>query len=212
MNNLNASERGKAWLNYLTPECLQALEYIEMMLVRENDVTPTFERILLPFHMIAPSEVKMILICKEPYGGSMATGLPIEANGEVWTKSSAAFKASISRWWSNVTTDNYIRCYYASGILLMNVSFTKINSIDKRYAMTNSHYPLWCKFCYPFVRLMNSNRIPILGLGVESRNLLATLSDQTIVHLNTFPKDTATIYTFITLMDAMFEKYIVSER
>ena len=212
LDTLSLTDRGKAWLKILPDECTSALNYIDSKLFSNWSNTmcyPHVNRVLLPFHMIAPDEVVMVIICKEPYGSySMATGIPIETGGRLDTLSQSVFMNLISKYWSNVDKDNFMRCYYASGILVINSSFTITPTKDKRYSLTQSHFPLWTRFCYPLVRYLNSINIPILGLGMESKGLLRNSPNASMVYHCPFPIDRDTIVEFYSITQKLIDAFV----
>jgi len=159
--------------------------------------------------MIGPDEVALVIICKEPYASSsMATGVPVETNGKLDTLSSNVFMALISKYWTKVDKTNFMRCYYASGILVINASFTISPVHDKRYSLSQSHYPLWTRFCHPLVLYLTSRNIPVLGLGTEAKGLLRNSPDGSIVHSCPFPIDSKSIAAFTEIAKTLIDNVI----
>jgi uracil DNA glycosylase len=212
VETLALTTRGIAWLKVLPVECINALYYIDDKLDslwNNNLCFPVKNRVLLPFHMIAPEEVTMVILCKEPYSSSsMATGIPVETGGKLSTTSEKVFMDLISKYWNNTDTDNFMKCYYASGILVINSSFTISPVHDKRYSLTESHFPLWTTFCYPLMRYLNSCNIHTIGLGVEAKGLLRNVPNGSMVYNCPFPTDHKTISNFMVLSTSLINKII----
>lgn len=212
LDTLQLSPRGRSWLRVLPNECKEALYYIEDKLDaswNNNTCYPQKNKTLLPFHLIAPEEVVLVIICKEPYAStSMATGIPVETNNRLETASVRVFRDLISRYWTNIDNNNFMKCYYVSGILVINSSFTIGSVHDKRYSLAQSHFPLWTRFCHPLVRYLNSKGICILGLGSEAKGLLRNSSDGNIVRSCPFPMDHITTATFMELAKSLIDSNV----
>lgn len=211
IQSLIDSKNGKQWYNIMPDKCKEALVSIERKLSDiwdSNQCVPSRENVLLPFTMISPDDVAMIIICKEPYSKStLATGIPIQTGNGIMTPSSIIFSSTIRRYWRNVTNDNYMDYYYKSGILVINASFTIMSNVDdKRYSLAYSHYPLWCEFTKPFIEWMNSNDIPILCLGLEAKSLMKSIVS--MKYICSYPRDIETSKEFIDIVSTMMSEYI----
>jgi uracil DNA glycosylase len=191
---------------------MEALEYIHSKLKdmwRSGECYPALNRVLLPFHMIGPEEVRLVIVCKQPYRNAhLATGIPVETDGTFETPSSGIFMEAISRYWRNVNNKNFMKCYYASGILVINAAFTSQHLVDKRYSMNVSHMPLWTRFCRPLLVYLNSLRVPILGLGIEGRGLLRNMNNPDCTYRCPFPKDDTTSREFMNMYDRLAREYL----
>lgn len=214
VDELSSSSRGSDWLRVLPVECVEALNTIDHHLSNywdTDECVPSKSVTLSPFHMIAPTEIKMLIICKEPYSSKwMSTGVPVEVK---WhkipvTPSESAFGNLIRNYWGNIDRNNFMRCYYASGVMVINAAFTVSATLDKRYSLARSHFPLWSRFCYPFVRFLNSHNIPILALGVEAKGLLRDLIINTNTRYCTYPTDTITIRDFCSVANEMMQSAV----
>lgn len=209
---LRLTDRGKAWLNVLPQECISALGYIQdklHSLWRQGVCYPTIDRVMLPLHLVAPEEVRLVIICKEPYHNEhMATGIPVDTGGTLDTPSSKVFTDLISEYWKGVNNKNFMNCYYASGVLVINASFTSQAMPDKRYSLSHSHAPLWSRFCHPLVKYINANNIPILGLGVEARGLMRNMEHGSITYYCTFPNDDVSATQFKNTMRMLMNEYV----
>jgi uracil DNA glycosylase len=212
VDTLKLTVRGLSWFRVLPQECIDALFYIESKLDTMwncSSCYPIKKKTLLPFHMIGPEEVVMVILCKEPYSSSsMATGVPVETGGRLHTLSEQIFMQLISKYWTGVTHDNFMRCYYASGILVINSSFTVEQVHDKKYSLTQSHFPLWTTFCHPLVKYLNSLNINILGLGVEAKGLLRNMANGSRVHNCPFPTDSKSIREFLDTTSSLIDTLI----
>lgn len=212
IESLATTERGISWLVSLPKECLDGLLIIERQLNamwNSRSCYPVKSKVLIPFHMISLPETTMVIICKEPYGSNdMATGIPVETGNKLVTPSIKVFKSVISRYWSGVTDDNFMHCFYASGILVINASFTSQTIYDKRYSLTCSHFPMWTRFCHPFVKYINAKGIPILALGVEGKGLTRNMAKSDIVFQCSFPRDQGSINEFTVLCSELIERFI----
>lgn len=209
--NLSASERGRSWLSYMSNDTLAGLRKVSNMLQpcwTRGNCYPPAEMVMQPFHVIAPEETKMIIVCKEPYTGNMATGIPVEPNADITPDTAKYFMDLISDYWLCVDRDNFMRCYYLSGILVMNASFTSQRSDDKRYSLSNSHFPLWAEFVKPLMRSLVADRYPILALGAEARSTLRNIENADLVEYASFPRDDATYRDFSVVCSSMMDKYI----
>lgn len=204
LDTLSNTKRGESWLQILPKECIDALRYIDDKLAEDwsrGVICPTKIATLLPFHMIAPEEVKLVILCKEPYSNSnMATGIPVDSGGTLETYSEKVFSKLISEYWNNVDKHNFMKCYYASGIMVINSAFTNTCNSDKRYPLSTSHFPLWTRFCQPFVKYINSMNIHVVGLGVESRGLMRNLPNVDYLHSCTFPIDQRSSNEFMSIL------------
>lgn len=203
-------------MNHLSSECLSGLQSVDGILgASRSQIAPPREAMMLPFHLVAPTELKLLVVCKEPYGGGMATGIPVEVSAstlqrsDIWPRSAEVFQEFISEYWDGVNKSNFMRCYHASGILVINAAFTRVSVRDKRYALACSHRPLWSRFTSPLVKQLNEEGVPILGLGVEAKELLQPLRNRHIVHLEQFPRDRESVEAFTATMHKMFAMYIL---
>lgn len=211
--NLLTSERGMSWLQMMPPECISALQYIQDRLTplwARGVCYPAPDRVMLPFHMLSPDETKMVIICKESYRSeSMATGIPVETGNNLETPSARVFMRLISEFWKDVNISNFMKCYYASGILVINASFTSESILDKRYSLTYSHCSLWSRFCYPLISHINRNTTkPIVGLGTEGRALVRNAVRGDTVHHCPFPIDGTTSREFTEIIKRLIHMYI----
>jgi uracil DNA glycosylase len=213
LENLGNTSRGKAWLDVLDERCKSALIDIGSKLDsgwKSGMCYPPVDLVMKPFHIVAPEEVRLVVICKEPYTGQMATGIPVEANADIVPKSARYFIDLISRYWIGVSSSNFMKCYYASGMLVINASFTIQKSEDKRYSLANSHFPLWANFTRPFVKLLVGRQYPILALGVEAKTLLRNMETKAPVYYSSFPRDDKTRDDFIANAMEAIDTHIYS--
>lgn len=211
IDDLVSSNRGKDWLAYMNSECIDGLISVNERLAgvwRPETCYPDIKQIFTPFHVLAPCETKLVMICKEPYRGPMATGIPIETANRLATDSAKYFSDLIARYWTSVTMDNFMRCYYMSGILVINASFTTTQIADKRYALATSHYPLWADFTKPLVRLLLSRNCPVLTIGEEARKLTRNIESSGRVYHSTFPRDKQTHKEFIEIAMSVIDAYV----
>lgn len=201
---LELSPNGKSWLNWLDEECVKALNYIDERLDHLwtcNHCHPTRNRVMLPFLMLRREDVKLVMICKEPYDSEeMATGIPVDSGGILDTPSSNAFRQLISMYWNKVDKDKFMMLYYASGILVINASFTIQHSVDRKYSMINSHYPLWTNFMVPFLRKLGKENVQIVTLGLEGKLLVRDNVPSNLVRICSFPHNKATQRIFMDMM------------
>lgn len=200
LDNLKSSQNGLAWFEILGDDCIASLGRIDKFLTplwNVNKCYPSKPNVFNPFHMISPKDTKLVIICKQPYASQiMATGIPVETNLENITPSGIYFKRIISAYWSNVDDQNFMKCYYSSGILVINASFTIQKSLDKRYSMTDSHFPLWSTFTKRLVLLLVSLNIPIVFLGLEAKALSRNVESKASLYHSAFPNDETTFTEF----------------
>lgn len=210
-DELRKSLRGQSWLKHLPTELIQILDDVGTKLAplwNANLCQPGRDTVLAPFHMIATDEVKLVLICKEPYRGGMATGIPIEPSNGMETKSRSYFSRFVEKYWNGINSKNFMTCYYASGILVLNASFTVDPHCDRRYKLSASHFPLWTRFMKPFTQFLLSNNVPIVLLGSEAKSLCRNLETKGLTSSAGFPTDEAGYASFSDCMTVAVNHYI----
>jgi uracil DNA glycosylase len=217
LRSLETTKNGNLWIEKLDIETLEELNSIDEKLVQESkraQVIPGQQRCLMPFHLISPQKVKLLLICKEPYASlKMATGIPVEIGQGTdlkQTDSLKVFKNFISTFFRDVTDENCMRLFYEAGVLIVNASFTCIFTPNSKYKFSASHFPLWSRFLDKLVRLLNSEEVPILALGSEARMLLrGLLASNNNLYECAFPSsDIESKKEFQLTMKKLFDKYI----
>ena len=209
LNELASSENGTEWLMYLCKQCIDALTVIDDKLSSVQTV-PKLALSVLPLHMIRPSAVKLVVFCKEPYTSEfMATGIPVETANGIETPSATYFTGVISSYWGGVKDiSSAMRCYYASGILVLNASPTVQVVQDKRYSLAASHFSLWAKFMRPLVRQLLATGVPIVALGSEPKQLVRNVESRGLVYQCPFPSDSTTAKDFYECLGATIDEYV----
>lgn len=210
---LQASTKGKGWIEWMGPECIGQLEYIESKLSNlwsSGRCFPGKLQTLLPFIVLSREHTKLVVLCKEPYrSNSMACGIPVLSGDGMMTPSAKIFKLFIEDYWEGVTNTNYMSLYYESGILVLNSSFTTGYVDDKKYNLTESHFPLWTNFMIPLMERFAEDNVPILGLGLEAKGLLRGLNLGPRVMICPFPIDESRSGDeFITTMSYAVSEYV----
>lgn len=201
VDSLLSTNQGIEWLNVLGPEALRDLINTETILINNFDIdsiVPKLNMVMLPFHLLPYPRAKILVICKAPYLNFMATGVPVEVNGDLDPPSARIFRDAISPYYDKLDTKMFMRCYYDLGMLVINASFTGIYGTDKDYVITDSHHPLWLRFLMHLIHLFNNDGKIILGLGSESRTLLNNITPtNNNIHKCPFPteQDASTIFT-----------------
>ena len=217
LENMSKSCNGAAWLSLMSEECIGGLIYIEGKLSHMWDsgtCFPSIERVMLPFHIIHPSNTKLMMICKEPYrSNDMATGIPVDTGNGLETGSCRIFSKLISEYWRNVNKGNFMQCYYASGILVINACFTSCSIPDRRYKLSHSHGPLWTWFLHPMIRIISDIGIPILAMGTEARALTRNMSNSHSLYYCSFPteEDSRSCSEYFTTMRMLMWKYMFTK-
>jgi uracil DNA glycosylase len=190
----------------------RAVEYIESRLSTmwmRGFCHPGKIRVFRPFSLIHRQNVRLVVLCKEPYDKSyLSTGIPIDTEGRLDTPSAKAFRDIISRYWDDVSYDKFMDLYYQSGILVLNSAFTKQREYDPKYSLTDSHYPLWTNFMVPFLRKLGSEGVPIVALGLEAKLLVRETVPLNLVYTSPFPTDRSGKDTFESIMRHAIEKYV----
>lgn len=206
----------QAWFAIMNDECIKSLLIIYNKIRNYYDEKdrcfPRLECIMLPFRCIEPNNVKLLVLCKEPYkSNELATGLPIEVpyNRQA-TPSMIHFNNILSRYIINTSPHDCIRYYYGFGVMILNTCFTTVNVVDKRYTMNLSHLSIWATFLIPFLRIMKKRQVPILLLGTEAKTLAPTLDKYDKLYLSSFPSENAgtSIKEFEAAMIQCLETYI----
>jgi uracil DNA glycosylase len=209
-------EVGRQWYYTFTKEMRVTLHTIDMRLSpywESHTCFPSRENAMLPFMLVPPHRVKMVMLCKEPYNsGDMCTGIPVEVRGnKLETPSAVVFRDAIRQACKcdpSINGDNYMRRYYEEGVLVINASFTARYK-ETRQELNHSHYPLWCTFVKPFIEMVNAYGVDILVLGGEGsklvRNVVPTNRN---IYTCTFPKDKATIATFKETIATLLKKCV----
>jgi uracil DNA glycosylase len=206
---LSKSDNGREWLKCLPDECVRALSVISSRL-SNVPVVPLLRQSVLPFHLIHPSHVRLVVLCKEPYASeSMATGVPVETASGMETPSANYFLDVIRSYWADVSNVSVgMRCYYASGILVLNSSATIVSSIDKRYTLALSHFSLWATFMRPLVRYLLLRRVPIVALGAEAKQLVRNIESHGLVQQCAFPSDPTTAEDFYETLRQAIDSHV----
>ena len=206
--SLSTSDRGISWLRYIPQECLAQLSYVEQCLRplwSQGNCFPLIDNVMKPLHLVAPSELKFVIVCKEPYAYShMATGIPIETGSDFITPSVTYFIKGISKYYDGVNSSNFMLCYYSLGILVLNASFTKSLVLDPKLDLTSSHFALWTNFMSRFLKHLNGNKVPMLMLGEYAKSLSVGLRDHSIVRSCEFP-NASSYKGFLTELENMIE-------
>lgn len=212
LNIMSKYDSGKRWLDLLPDEILIALINVERTLEplwRGNICIPNRELLLMPFTMISPDKVKLVLLCKEPYASKhMCTGIPIEVGNGMQTQSSKAFRNVICKYYTDVDEHRFMDLYFDAGILVLNASFTTQQS-HSRYELNSSHFPLWSTFTKPLLHYFNNIQLPMLLLGVEGKKLARDIVPSNVnIHRCSFPKDSKTTEEFHRTLTQLIEIYI----
>jgi uracil DNA glycosylase len=209
---LNSSKNGKSWLEWMGKGCIRKLDYIESKLSPlwlSGVCYPSPSEAILPLAMLHRDQVRLVVICKEPYRGrNMACGVPILSKSGLMTPSSNIFKGFIESYWDGVTNSNYMQIYYNCRILVLNSSWT-IGPLDEdRYDLTESHYPLWTNFMVPFVRKLSDDNVPIVALGIEAKGLVRDIESTSDVVVSGFPSDIRSIGEFTAAMSSSIASHV----
>jgi uracil DNA glycosylase len=213
LESLLSTINGVAWANLLSSECIEMLGTIERQLDKltheGRDYSPDKHLILEPFHRIHPDNVRLVMICKEPYTGrGMATGIPIETKSGFMTPSSSIFKRVVlSNWNLSPSAVDYMSVLYNNGILVINASFTAEKCLDKRYELSTSHFTMWCKFTYPLMNIFADRGYPICSVGVEAKQLDRAIKTKHPIYRVSFPHDGVSIAEFEAKTKELFKLY-----
>jgi uracil DNA glycosylase len=210
---------GKQWYILFDKDLRVKLHAIDIKLAslwEQRLCFPSRGECMLPFMLIPPHNVKLVLICKEPYNSdNMCTGIPVEVKGNILdTMSAKIFREIIGTCYGNdgsVTNTNYMQKYYDIGVLVINAAFTTVRK-NTRQDMNLSHFPLWCTFVKPFIEKVNASGVHILALGSEGskvvRNMIPVGDN---IHTCPFPKDRKTADMFRHSIINIMNKYVLDD-
>lgn len=214
LRSLCSTKLGQSWARELGQEFIHELGIISWKILELSKsgivVSPKGENVMAPLKLIGPENVKLVIICKEPYTSqSKATGVPVEVGTKSYTRTAEIFKDAITRYHPSADNVLFMRAYYRSGILVINAAFTIGTSQNRKYSLNNSHFPIWCKLVRIIVQYLMSKNVGILALGSEAKAVARDLPDpQHLIRTSVFPTDEETAAKFKSDLSNMVEEYV----